>query len=86
MLDGFFPRNYALRCLWNSVIPPRIRLDMYGDDSFVTAEASPGQRHFFEEDRDGDEQAAFAVAAWFQRADQDGSLESFFKPQLAAEE
>jgi hypothetical protein len=36
--------------------------------------------------RDGDEQAAFAVAAWLQRADRNGSLSGFFNPSLTAEE
>jgi hypothetical protein len=36
--------------------------------------------------RDGDEQAAYAVAAWLQRADQSGFLEGYFNPPLTAEE
>jgi hypothetical protein len=36
--------------------------------------------------RDGDEQAAFAVAAWLQRVDRSGSLEGFFNPPLTPEE
>jgi hypothetical protein len=36
--------------------------------------------------RDGDEQAAYAVAAWLQRADRDGSLGGFLNPSLTAEE
>ena len=43
-------------------------------------------RRFPKEDRDGDEQAAYAVAAWLQRADRDGSLDGFFRPNLTAEE
>jgi hypothetical protein len=43
-------------------------------------------RRFSKEDRDGDEQTAFAVAAWLQRADCDGSLSSFLHPPLTAEE
>ena len=35
---------------------------------------------------DGDEQAAFAVAAWLQRADLNGSLGSYFSPPLTKEE
>jgi hypothetical protein len=34
------------------------------------------------EGRDGDDQAAYAVAAWLQRADMSGSLGSFFSPPL----
>jgi len=37
-------------------------------------------------DRDCDEQAAYAVAAWLQRADLSGSPESFFSPPLTPEE
>ena len=36
--------------------------------------------------RDGDEQTAYAVAAWLQRADLSGSLNGFLKPPLTAEE
>jgi hypothetical protein len=36
--------------------------------------------------RDSDEQAAYTVAAWLQRADQNGSLDGFFRPNLTAEE
>jgi hypothetical protein len=35
---------------------------------------------------DGDEQAAYAVSAWLQRADQSGSLGSFLNPPLTEEE
>jgi hypothetical protein len=37
-------------------------------------------------DRDGDEEAAYAVAAWLQRADLNGSLGSFFSPPLTPDE
>lgn len=36
--------------------------------------------------RDGDEQAAYATAAWMQRADQSGSLCNFLSPGLTTEE
>ena len=36
--------------------------------------------------RDGDEQAAYAAAAWLQRADRNGSLNCFLSPSLTAEE
>ena len=38
------------------------------------------------DDRDGDEQAAYAVAAWLQRADWSETLDSFFNPSLTPEE
>jgi hypothetical protein len=44
------------------------------------------RRCFFEGRQDGDEQAAYAVAEWLQRAERSGSLESFFTPLLTAEE
>jgi hypothetical protein len=34
----------------------------------------------------GDEQAAYAVAAWLQRADQNGSVDSYFNPPLTPDE
>lgn len=43
-------------------------------------------RQFPKEDRDGDEQAAYAAAAWLQRADRTGSLGTFFNPPLTPEE
>jgi hypothetical protein len=44
------------------------------------------RRRLPNEGGDGDEQAAYAVAAWLQRADCDGSLSSFLHPPLTAEE
>jgi hypothetical protein len=54
----------------------------------VVAEVYPSfwTRRFPKEGRDGDEQAAFAVAAWLQRADRSGSLEGFFNPPMTPEE
>jgi hypothetical protein len=43
-------------------------------------------RRFPRDDRDSDEQAAYAAAAWLQRADHDGSLSGFFSPSLTREE
>lgn len=43
-------------------------------------------RRFPRDDRDGDEQAAYAAAAWLQRADRSGSLDGFLGPSLTAEE
>jgi hypothetical protein len=44
----------------------------------VVAEVYPSRwtRRFPKEGRDGDEQGAYAVAAWLQRADQSGSFSS----------
>jgi hypothetical protein len=54
----------------------------------VVAEVYPSlwTRRFLKEGRDGDEQAAYAVAAWLQRADLNGSLGSYFNPPLTPEE
>jgi hypothetical protein len=54
----------------------------------VVAEVYPSlwTRRFPKEGRDGDEQAAYAVAAWLQRADQSGSLGNYFNPPLTREE
>jgi len=54
----------------------------------VVAEVYPSlwTRRFPKEGRDGDEQAAYAAAAWLQRADQFGSLNGFLNPSLTAEE
>ena len=43
-------------------------------------------RRFPRDDRDGDEQAAYAVAAWLQWVDQNGSLDGYFNPPLTPEE
>ena len=52
----------------------------------VVAEVYPAlwMRRFPRADRDGDEQAAFAAAAWLQRADSAGSLGGFLAPNLTA--
>ena len=54
----------------------------------VVAEVYPllWTRRFPRDNRDGDEHAAYATAAWLQRADRDGSLDGFFRPNLTAEE
>ena len=54
----------------------------------VVAEVYPAlwMRRFPRGDRDGDEQAAYAAAAWLQRADRDESLSGFLNPSLTAEE
>ena len=43
-------------------------------------------KRFPKEDRNGDEQAAYAVAAWLQRADRNGTLGNYFNPSLTPEE
>lgn len=51
--------------------------------SFV-AEVYPSlwTRRFPKEERNTDQHAAYAVAAWLQRADKNGSLPQFFNPVL----
>jgi len=58
------------------------------DGKSVVAEVYPAlwMRRFERDGRDGDEHAAYAVAAWLQRADISGSLERFFKPPLTSVE
>src|ERR1017187_3160796 len=54
----------------------------------VVAEVYPSlwMRRFEREGRDGDEHAAYATAAWLQRADKNGSLGGCFNPPLTPEE
>jgi len=54
----------------------------------VVAEVYPSlwTRRFPKEDRDGDEQAAFAVSAWLRRADRSDSLPWFLAPPLTEAE
>lgn len=54
----------------------------------VIAEVYPAlwMRRFTRDNRDSDEQAAYAAAAWLQRADRSGSLAIFLKPTLTADE
>ena len=54
----------------------------------VVAEVYPSlwMRRFPAEERNGDQQAAFSVAAWLQRADRDGSLSRYFQPPLEPNE
>ena len=54
----------------------------------VIAEVYPAlwMRRFPRNGRDPDEQAAYAAAAWLQRADLNGSLESYFNPPLTTDE
>ena len=57
-----------------------------GRSAIVEVYPSLWMKRFPREDRDGDEQAAYAAAAWLQRADGGGSLSSYFKPPLTPEE
>jgi hypothetical protein len=43
-------------------------------------------KRFPVEDRNADQRAAFAVAAWLRRADMNGSLSRFFTPPLEPQE
>jgi hypothetical protein len=43
-------------------------------------------RRFPRGERDSDEQAAYAAAAWLQRTDRNGSLSGFLSPNLIDEE
>ncbi len=54
----------------------------------VVAEVYPSlwMRRFPAEDRNGDQQAAYAVAAWLRRADTDGSLARYLNPSLEPQE
>lgn len=48
---------------------------------------SPWMRRFAKDgDRNADQHAAYAVAAWLQRADVSGSLERYFNPPLQSKE
>jgi hypothetical protein len=46
----------------------------------------PWSRSFPREDRTADQHDAFSVAAWLRRADLDGTLADFFKPELNSPE
>jgi hypothetical protein len=54
----------------------------------VVAEVYPSLwvRRFPRDDRDGDEQAAYASGAWLQRADSSDFLSRFLRPSLTPEE
>ena len=54
----------------------------------VVAEVYPSlwTRRYPKEERDNDQQAAYAAAAWMRRADSDGSLEVFLNPPLTPAE
>ena len=54
----------------------------------VVAEVYPSlwMKRFPVEDRNADQRAAFAVAAWLRRADMNGSLSRFFTPPLEPQE
>jgi len=54
----------------------------------VIAEVYPAlwNKTFPSEGRTSDQQDAFAIAQWLQRADSDGGLEKFFRPEIAPDE
>jgi hypothetical protein len=56
--------------------------------SSVVAEVYPSlwTRRYPRDDRDGDEHAAYAAAAWLQRADRNGSFGNYWNPPLTPEE
>jgi hypothetical protein len=60
----------------------------FPERSSVVVEVYPSlwTRRFPNENRDGDMQAAYAVAAWLQRADLNGSLPQFLYPSLQPQE
>jgi hypothetical protein len=78
-----FPEPCTSGSEWASVL-----VLLYCLGKSVVAEVYPSlwTRRFPRDDRDGDEQAAYAVATWLQRADENGSLGNFFSPSLTAEE
>lgn len=58
------------------------------DGKSVVAEVYPAlwMRRVERDGRDGDEHAAYAAAAWLQRADRNGSLGTCWSPPLTPEE
>jgi hypothetical protein len=54
----------------------------------VVAEVYPAlwSRGFAREDRTGDQHDAYSIAAWLGRADRDGTLATFLKPNLSPQE
>src|SRR6266403_1404589 len=54
----------------------------------VIAEVYPSlwSRSFEQKDRTQDQHDAFSIAAWIERADHDGSLGAFFRPELSPSE
>jgi hypothetical protein len=57
-----------------------------GKSAIVEVYPSLWTRRFPKEGRDGDEQAAYAAAAWLERAYRSDSLGSYFNPPLTPEE
>jgi len=57
-----------------------------GRSVIVEVYPSLWMKRFPGEDRDADQHAAYAAAAWLQRADREGSLPGFFKPLLEPQE
>jgi hypothetical protein len=54
----------------------------------AVAEVYPAlwSRGFAREDRTSDQHDAYSIAAWLSRADRDGSLAAFLKPDLGPQE
>ncbi len=78
-----FPEPCASGSEWAPVLAL-----LYCPGKSVVAEVYPSlcTRRFPRDDRDGGEQAAYAAAAWLQRADRNGSLGAFFHPPLIPDE
>ncbi|MFO7686946.1 MAG: hypothetical protein R6V60_12725, partial [Desulfobacterales bacterium] len=86
-VDGIDPEPHPL--FWNRAgcrvpfagwqIPP-------GRSAVVEVYPSLWRRSFAREDRTGDQQGAYAAAAWLRKADLDGSLAGFLNPFLTPAE
>src|ERR1700692_976462 len=65
-----------------------ITLERLWSLSFGVSEIYPAlwSRSFARADRTGDQHDAYSIAAWLSRADQDGSLAAFLKPELTPPE
>ena len=57
-----------------------------GRSAIVEVYPTLWRRRFANEGRTGDQHDAFSIAAWFSRADRDGSLATFLKPELSPPE
>ncbi|MEO8168531.1 MAG: hypothetical protein ABI623_09800, partial [bacterium] len=57
-----------------------------GRSAVVEVYPSLWMRRFPKEARDNDQHAAYAVAAWLERVDRDGTLSQFLKPTLEKQE
>ena len=57
-----------------------------GRSAIVEVYPALWSRSFANEGRTGDQHDAFSIAAWLSRADRDGSLSTFLKPNLTPPE